>query len=385
MRKSILIAAMITVTYTAAAQLTIIDQDYELAKRTAAQQQKLLIVDFYTTWCVPCKILDKTIFKNDSIADKISKNFVVLKYDAEKDTIHHLSLKHHVCSYPTTIVLSSEGELIHKMFGTGGTGSLVVNYTHLLKESILLNQQGKYIEGYPATIDPYIYPEFYKKYIRRTADIKHDDLSNYWANNKDLESEVSFAILAYFGKAPQRVVNFFIQHKPEYEQRFGKADVKFIINRVTSDKFSAAIAEKDEAQYEAAIQFAKQQLPPDDAAEYIKAYRLEMYIAMEKWDEAIHNMEERIRLKTISDNEINYSCWTIYEKCEEKKAIGRAADLMKNIVVIHPSFAMLDTYARLLYKNGNKEAAITVMKSAIEKGKTNGEDTKESEEALSKF
>lgn len=389
MRKSILIAALILAACSAYAQqtLTIIEQDYELARETALQQHKLLIVDFYTTWCMPCKKLDNMIFKNDSIAHEISKNFVVLKYDAEKDSVHNLSLKHHICSYPTTIVLTGNGKLINKMFGLGGAdfSSLTANYTNLLTESMLLDKQGKYVEGVSTTIDPAIYPAFYKKYVRRTADIKPDDLSTYWSNNKRADDEVSFAILAYFGEAPEPVVDYFIQHKSRYEQRFGKKDVMFVVSNLTSGKFRAAIAAKDEARYQSAIRFMRKQLPAADADEYLQAYSMEMYIALEKWERAIDNLDERIRLKKINANGINYFCWKVYEHCSEKKVIGRAVQLMKNVTDTQPSFGPLDTYARLLAKNGNKEEAIVEMKRAIEKGKAAGEDTKESEEALSKF
>lgn len=385
--KSILTAAIISATCIAHAQqtLTIIDQDYELAKHTALQQQKLLIVDFYTTWCIPCKVLDKAIFKNDSMAAEINKNFVVLQYDAERDSSHNLSLKHHICSYPTTIVLTGDGRLIHKMFGTGGTEPLLVNYTRLLRESILLNRQGKYIEGFSTKIDPDLYPEFYKKYVRRTANIKPGDLSNYWANNKDLQSEVSLAILAYFGDAPEHVTDYFVRHKPAYEKRYGKADVKFIIDRIVSDKFHAAITAKDQSRYEAAIKFAKQQLPPKDAHEYIKTYDLEMYIAKRAWDKAMDLIEEQIHQKVIGENRINYFCWIVYEECQDKKIIDHAMHLMKDITDINPLFATLDTYARLLSRNGSRAEAIAAMERAIAIGKANGEDTKESEEALSKF
>lgn len=385
--KSILIAAIISATSMVNAQqtLTVIDQDYELARRTALQQQKLLIVDFYTTWCVPCKMLDKAIFKNDSIAGEISKNFIVLRYDAENDSLYNLSLKHHVCSYPTTVVLTGEGRLIHKMFGTGGPKPLVENYTNLLRESIQLNKQGKYAEGFLTTIDPDAYPVFYKNYVRGIADIKPDNLSNYWTNNTDLQSEVSLAILAYFGKAPGHVTDYFVQHKTDYEKRFGKADVKFIIDRMASEKFSAAITRKDEVLYKAAVKFAKQHLSPGDAQQYINNYSPEMYIAKGAWSKATDLIEEQVRRKTIGENGINYFCWKVYEQCDEKKVIDRAVHLMKNITFINPSFAMLDTYARLLSRNGSKQEAITTMKRAIVIGKENNENTKESEEALSKF
>jgi len=387
MTKRILIAAIILWAHPVHAQqtLSIIEQDYELAKQTAKEQHKLLIVDFYTTWCVPCKMLDKKIFKNDSMANEISKNYVVLKYDAEKDSVYNLSLKHHIASYPTTVVLTADGKFIRKMFGTGGPKPLVENYAALLKESVVLNKEGKYIEGVSSGIDPNIYPDFYKKYIRRTADLKPEDLSNYWANNNDLKSEVSFDILAYFGKAPERVIDFFIQHKTEYEKQFGSADLEFVISGIVSDKFRDAIAAKDEAKYEAAVDFAKQHLSLANAHEYINGFGLEMQIAMSNWDKAVHIIDERIRLKTISENEVNYFCWRVYEKCDEKRITEEAVRLMKHVIDSNSSFAVLDTYARLLSKNGNKEEAVIEMKHAIEKGKANGEDTKESEEALRKF
>lgn len=388
MMKSILIAAMILVTCIANAQqtLTVIEQDYELARQTAQQQQKLLIIDFYTTWCVPCKVLEKTIFKNDSIAGEISKNFVVLRYDAEKDSVHNLSLKHHICSYPTTIVLTADGKLVHKMFGTGGGAkSLVESYTDLLRESIRLNTKGKYIEGVSTTIDPTLYPAFYTKYVRRIADIKPGDLNNYWANNTDLYSEVSLAILAYFGRAPEQVTNYFVQHRADYEQRFGKADAAFIMEHIAGEKFSAAVAAKDESKYNAAIKFVEKHLSSGDVDRYINTYSLEMYMAKGAWNKAADLVAEQARRKTIGENGINYFCWTVYERCHDKKVIDQAVHLMKNVTDVNPSFAMLDTYARLLSRNGSKQEAIAAMERAIAIGKANGEDTKESEEALSKF
>lgn len=385
--RSILIAAIISLTGIAHSQqkLTVIDQNYELAKRTAQQQQKLLIIDFYTAWCIPCKMLDKAIFKNDSISAEISKNFVVLKYDAENDSLFNLSLKHHVCSYPTTVVLTGEGKLINKMFGTGGTQPLVESYSKLLTESIRLSKQGKFIEGISTVIIPSEYPEFYKNYVRGTANIKPGDLKNYWANNNDMQSEISLAILAYFGNAPEYVISYFVKHKKDYEKRFGKADVKFIIDRIASEKFRKAINAKDKRGYDAAVKFAKQYLHSNDFDKYVSTYRTEMYIATGAWGKASNLIKERVKRKEIEEEGINYFCWTVYEKCDEKTVICDAVQMMKKVIDVKASFAFLDTYARLLAKNGNPQAASTAMKRAIAMGKESGEDTRESEEALSKF
>jgi hypothetical protein len=282
-------------------------------------------------------------------------------------------------------VITADGKLIRKMYGTGGEGSLVASYSNLLSESVSLNKQEKYIIGFQPAIDPGLYPDFYKKYVRRIADIKPGDLENYWINNKDLLAEVGFDILAYFGRAPKYVVDFFIQHGPDYEARFGKEDVKFVINNLTSEKFGTAVEEKDEEKYEAALKFARQHLTTRDADEYVKTYELEMDIAMNRWDKAMGTVVERINSKKINENGINSFCWSVYEKCSKQPIIGQSIQFMKDVVEANPSFATLDTYARLLAKNGRKDEARAAMKKAIEIAKATGEDAKESEEALSKF
>ncbi|MEL6989005.1 MAG: thioredoxin family protein, partial [Bacteroidota bacterium] len=74
--------------------LTIIDQNFSDALDIANKQDKLLFIDFYTDWCQPCKKLDKLVFQNDSIQEILGKDYVLLRYDAENDTIFHLSKKH---------------------------------------------------------------------------------------------------------------------------------------------------------------------------------------------------------------------------------------------------------------------------------------------------
>lgn len=369
---------------TAQATLTIIEQDYTLARRTAAQERKLLIIDFYTTWCAPCKVLDKTIFRNDSVAARIGQDFVVLRYDAERDTPHHLSLKHHIASYPTTIVMNADGKLIRKMYGLGSGISLLENYLNLLQESRSLDSQQIYLSGYSPIVDESLYPAFYKRYVRRIADIKPGDLSEYWKDHHP-DNEVGFDIFAYFGRAPKEIVDYFLAHKTTFESQFGQADVTFVIANLVSERFSKAIKEKSEAGYKAAIEFAATHLTAREQEIYIQAYELEMNMALGRWDRAASIVKERIRLKKIDENGINYFCWTVYEQCSDQKKIMQALQFMKSVINTKPSYATLDTYARLLAKSGAKADAVTVMKQAIEMGKAGGEDTKDSEAALATF
>lgn len=47
-----------------------------------------ILVDVYTTWCGPCKMMSAQTFNNPLIADYINKNYYAVKFDAEgKDTV----------------------------------------------------------------------------------------------------------------------------------------------------------------------------------------------------------------------------------------------------------------------------------------------------------
>ena len=54
-----------------------------------AQQQtpKKIFMDVYTTWCGPCKLLDKNTFKNKSVVDYVNDNYYAVKFNAEGNDI----------------------------------------------------------------------------------------------------------------------------------------------------------------------------------------------------------------------------------------------------------------------------------------------------------
>lgn len=51
----------------------------------AAQKKepKKIFVDMYTTWCGPCKLLDKNTFSNADVISFINENFYAVKFNAE--------------------------------------------------------------------------------------------------------------------------------------------------------------------------------------------------------------------------------------------------------------------------------------------------------------
>ena len=51
----------------------------------AAQQEnpKKIFMDVYTTWCGPCKLMDRNTFSNNDVIDYINENYYAVKFNAE--------------------------------------------------------------------------------------------------------------------------------------------------------------------------------------------------------------------------------------------------------------------------------------------------------------
>lgn len=362
--------------------LTMIEQDYEVAKAESKKQNKMLLIDFYTTWCGPCKQIDREIFNDKAINAELAKSFVVLRYDAEKDTTHRLSLKHHVASYPTTIVLNQDHFLLQKLYGLGGADKdLVKNYRQFLNESALKNSKNEFVKGVSNT-NNLTAPKFYEDFVFRTnTKLNQADLKNYWENTDNPFSEISFAVLSYFEQTSQMNA-FFFANKKKYEDLFGKQDVNYLRDKIIGISFFESIATKNRPLFDSTAHLTKEVYERSEVEEIINPMEERMLIGENRWAEATEKFIIRKNQGKVNDNAINSFCWSVFEKSDDKNVLKKCSDWMKEITNKKPEFGYLDTYARLLFKSGNKKQSHKIMKKAIKIGKANKEDTKDSEKWL---
>ncbi len=365
-----------------AGELTVIEQDYELAQKEAVRQNKLLLIDFYTVWCGPCKELDAAVFRDTAVSRRIAGNFVLLRYDAEKDMVHRLSLKHHVSMYPTTLILNRDQRVVHRQYGMVPGKDPVTSYLEFLEEARAKAANDHFIKGYSKAMD-LVYPKFYEDFVFRinTRDVD-SKIAAYWQSATDYLSEVPFTVLCYFSGGTDEVNEFLIANRRQYEELYGELDVRFIITMMISRKLFDAMTARDRPAFDAGILFAREHLDPENAATYLPFMEERMLQVEGRWPEALKLFGVRRDEQRLGDDETARFCRSAADDCTEPAVLRTCRDWMKTIVDKSPAYRHLDTYARLLFRTGDKKKGYTYMERAIAAGQLAKEDTTDSENWL---
>jgi thiol:disulfide interchange protein len=96
----------------------------DAALEKAKKSQKPIMIDFFATWCGPCKMLDEKIYPDAAVVEE-AQNFVCVKVDVDKHT--DIARKYNVSGLPSLVFLDASGTEIHRQAGIDGTVSSFVS------------------------------------------------------------------------------------------------------------------------------------------------------------------------------------------------------------------------------------------------------------------
>ncbi|WP_299216151.1 thioredoxin fold domain-containing protein [uncultured Dokdonia sp.] len=97
--------------------ITFFKGSWEEALIKAKKENKYIFIDFYATWCGPCKKLKRTSFKDPKVGAYYNKNFINISIDAESKEGIKIARRYGVSSYPTLIITDYNGKKKTKTTG----------------------------------------------------------------------------------------------------------------------------------------------------------------------------------------------------------------------------------------------------------------------------
>ena len=102
--------------------INFIQQDFSAAIKKAKEENKLVFVDAYASWCGPCKMMDKKVFSNKDVAEYFNENFISVKImieDAHNVTPEgaEFAKRYDFEAYPTFFFIDKNGKIVKKIVG----------------------------------------------------------------------------------------------------------------------------------------------------------------------------------------------------------------------------------------------------------------------------
>ena len=105
------------------------------AKAEAMKTGKLVFIDAYTSWCGPCKLLERNTFSNPEVASFFNKNFVNMRVEMEQDKdAAEIYRTYTVTAYPTLLFIDAKGKLIKRVLGYRDAKALLEEVKDLVKQ-----------------------------------------------------------------------------------------------------------------------------------------------------------------------------------------------------------------------------------------------------------
>jgi thiol:disulfide interchange protein len=94
------------------------ETDFDAALARARKENKIVMVDVYTDWCGYCKKLDREVYANPRVQEKLSEMIVPVKVNPEKSVAHaRVAHRFGTKAYPHIIFVNANNETIHEIPG----------------------------------------------------------------------------------------------------------------------------------------------------------------------------------------------------------------------------------------------------------------------------
>lgn len=349
--------------------LTFIRENFGEAMQKARAENKLVFIDAYTTWCGPCKMMDKQTFSDDDVAAFFNEKFVNLKLDMEKGDGQTIQLRYKIAAFPTLLFLNADGEVVHKALGFQDAEQfLAIGKVALSSDQTFAAWATRYNKGERE-------PKFLKEYAEKLSEAYDDHrfavAEEYLATQTDLFSfpNLDFSMRFTEGVESPRFP-FLVTNQKAFEKKFTKDEISLKIQELVTDFLMDEKNLPTLGRADSLIRFVY----PEKSDRMSKNYHLSYYRLKGDRDNYAASAVQYFKKYDDNPDELIETATTFLEQIDDKSLLGKAIKWAKRATKKQITVTNKMLVAQLLNKLGKTSKARKAAEEAVEIGKKLGQN-----------
>jgi thioredoxin-related protein len=397
----------------------------EILQRAKAEK-KMIFIDCFTTWCGPCKLMEKTVYPQEKVGAFFNKNFLCVKVQMDKtskddDFVRswyndalRIEKTYSIDAFPTFLFLSHEGVPIHRASGGFSVDKFLLiaadalnpetqSYTLATKynpENMDTAEMKKVAlsirRSAPELAGKIALAYFLKLSVREISNNENLHLLRLFSNHPSIQ-EFATKYIDHLDKIQMSepnnidIITAFVRSSKDKGFKFlyanvAKADSVKNIGREYKTWFAKnyidAIIEQEEVEPFLREANEKQKIPDwkkikaqiankfntEYADRLIIKGKMMWYGGQKKYEEYCKYVVEYME-KFGKVLEFDFGCnqyaWVVFKYSEDKQKLKKALGWSIRSILINPDGMWMDTYANILYKLGRKLEALRWQETAV--------------------
>lgn len=331
----------------------------------AKQENKIIFVDAYASWCGPCKSMAARVFPTKEAGDFYNDKFINFKIDMEKGEGPAFAKKYPVRAYPTLMFIDYDGTLVHQKVGAQSVTSLLALGEEALGK---VDRSGQYQALYEKGDRS---PELVYNYIRALNQAGKSSLkiaNSYLRSQENLSSKQNLRIIyESMQMVDSRIYTLFEKEIKGIQKLYNPEEIDLKVIAAAYKTLNTAIEFQSPDLLEEAQEKVKTQCTPKMANAFIANSSLRYAFKLK--DYKMYEKALKSYTKELSTQDNITEAYNIVEQgislIKDKKIAGALERLSRKITEMpEATFSHWVTYARILQVNDKMDDAMQALDQA---------------------